>query len=72
MARDERTPLLQHHSEEEADEREVLRLRDSDPENPRAWPRWRKLMNVGVIAMMASKSNFQILYVSANEGFPQF
>ncbi|KAF2647648.1 MFS general substrate transporter [Lophiostoma macrostomum CBS 122681] len=53
MSQNERSPLLRHDSDEEADERELLRLEDQDPENPRAWPRWRKLANVGVIASMA-------------------
>ncbi|ORY08188.1 membrane transporter [Clohesyomyces aquaticus] len=53
MAHDERSPLLDHHHEETADEREVLKLTDDDPENPRAWPRSKKLANVAVIAGMA-------------------
>ncbi|KAE9983888.1 hypothetical protein EG327_005309 [Venturia inaequalis] len=50
---DEHTPLLRDG--EEADDREILRLTDDDPENPRSWPRWRKLANVAVVAFMAGK-----------------
>ena len=32
---------------------QVLYLDDNDPENPRAWPRRKKLANVAVIALMA-------------------
>ncbi|KAF2791827.1 MFS general substrate transporter [Melanomma pulvis-pyrius CBS 109.77] len=51
---DEHSPLLrQWTDDEEVDLREVLRLEDDDPENPRAWPKRKKLANVGVIAMMS-------------------
>ncbi|OAG09147.1 MFS general substrate transporter [Paraphaeosphaeria sporulosa] len=49
MSRDERTPLLQRWSDDE-DTRPTLKLLDHPDEDPRAWPRWRKLANVGVIA----------------------
>lgn len=51
---DERQPLLDGNANpEERDEREVLHLTEDDPENPRAWPRSRKLANVAVIASMS-------------------
>ncbi|KAF2874909.1 membrane transporter [Massariosphaeria phaeospora] len=54
MAHNEREPLLRHqHWSDEGDERELLLLGDQDPENPRAWPKWRKLANVAVIATMS-------------------
>ncbi|KAH7109425.1 major facilitator superfamily domain-containing protein [Dendryphion nanum] len=49
----ERRPLLRHITEEVTDNREILQLHDDDPENPRAWPRRKKLANVAVIALMA-------------------
>ncbi|KAF1975725.1 MFS general substrate transporter [Bimuria novae-zelandiae CBS 107.79] len=53
MPRDERTPLLQRWSDDEEDVRPILKLSDHPKEDPRAWPRWRKLANVGVIAAMS-------------------
>lgn len=67
---DEHTPLLRDGEEaddREVSERcrgkqckiltvdQILRLTDDDPENPRSWPRWRKLANVAVVAFMAGK-----------------
>ncbi|QIW94779.1 hypothetical protein AMS68_000297 [Peltaster fructicola] len=54
---DERAPLLQDRhlvdGGEGGDSREVLKMNDDDPENPRHWPRSRKLVNTAVIALMS-------------------
>ncbi|KAJ9669199.1 hypothetical protein H2201_000550 [Coniosporium apollinis] len=52
---DERSPLLQNrqHGGGEEEERELLKFSESDDEDPRAWPRSRKLANVGIIALMS-------------------
>lgn len=51
---DERAPLLgQNGHVSTEDDREVLRLTEDDKDNPRAWPRPRKLANVAVIASMS-------------------
>ncbi|KAF2636674.1 MFS general substrate transporter [Massarina eburnea CBS 473.64] len=50
---DEQRPLLQHHWSEQEDNRPVLKLSEYPEEDPRAWPRWRKLANVAVIATMS-------------------
>ncbi|RAQ99149.1 mfs general substrate transporter [Stemphylium lycopersici] len=53
-AQGERAPLLQQRWSEEGEPREHLRIQDlADEENPREWARWRKLANVGVIALMS-------------------
>ncbi|KAF2435692.1 MFS general substrate transporter [Tothia fuscella] len=49
-AADERSPLL---GDDNYDDRELLQFSKEDPENPRLWPRSKKLMNVAVIASMA-------------------
>ena len=38
----------------DTDSIQVIHLHNDDPENPRAWRRWRKLANVLVISSMAS------------------
>jgi len=57
--RDEREPLLQQgHVDggEGGDSRELVEFKDEDEDNPRKWPRRKKMINVGIIAMMSSKS----------------
>lgn len=57
----ERTPLLrdgrsEDHADEEHDDgdsRKLLKFEDGDEENPRQWPKRRKMINVFVIAMMS-------------------
>ncbi|KAH3945551.1 hypothetical protein HBI81_083410 [Parastagonospora nodorum] len=53
MSRGERAPLLQERLSEEGESREILRLEDFPEENPRTWAKWRKMANVGVIALMS-------------------
>ncbi|GAM84839.1 hypothetical protein ANO11243_028410 [Dothideomycetidae sp. 11243] len=52
---DERTPLLddEHETDHDGDSRQLLKFEDGDDENPRHWPKRRKLLNVVVIAMMS-------------------
>lgn len=53
---DERSPLLQNDqvdAGEGGDARELLKFEDDDTENPRKWPRRRKMVNIGIIAMMS-------------------
>ncbi|KAF2733225.1 MFS general substrate transporter [Polyplosphaeria fusca] len=46
--------LTRRWSDQDAESnRQLLSLEDFPEKNPRAWPRWRKLANVGVIALMA-------------------
>lgn len=55
---DERTPLLQNghvDAGEGGDSREVIKFSDEDPDNPRQWPRRRKMINITIIAMMSSR-----------------
>jgi hypothetical protein len=37
---------------------QLLRIEDYPDENPRSWQKWRKMANVGVIALMSSKSSY--------------
>ncbi|KAF1951806.1 MFS general substrate transporter [Byssothecium circinans] len=55
MARDgeERRPLLGQHWSEYEDTRQLLKLSNYEKQDSRAWPRWRKLVNIFVIAMMS-------------------
>ena len=65
---DERSPLLpispnangRDQGDENADagsrEEEVVGFVDGDKENPRNWTKTRKMVNVGIIALMASES----------------
>jgi len=55
---DEREPLLQNgHVDggEGGDSREVISFSKNDAGNPREWPRRKKMTNVAIIALMASK-----------------
>jgi len=57
-AQDEREPLLQNgHVDggEGGDSREVVSFSENDASDPRQWPRRRKMTNVAIIALMASK-----------------
>ncbi|KAF2132763.1 MFS general substrate transporter [Dothidotthia symphoricarpi CBS 119687] len=51
--RNERTPLLQQRYSDVGESRTVLRLDDFPGDDPREWPRRKKLANVAVIAGMA-------------------
>lgn len=64
---DERQPLLQNgrnnqsqnndnDNDHDDDNEEWIDLKDDDPENARAWPRSRKMINVVIIASMAIMS----------------
>ncbi|KAF2805936.1 membrane transporter [Mytilinidion resinicola] len=53
MSHNERSPLLENNEEEGIDEHHLLELSQDDPENPWAWPRPKKLLNVAIIALMA-------------------
>ena len=51
---DEEAPLLQRTpSDANERERKPINFTDEDEENPRAWTRRKKLINVGIIALMA-------------------
>ncbi|KAG9966927.1 MFS general substrate transporter, partial [Aureobasidium melanogenum] len=53
---DEREPLLQNgHVDggEGGDSREIISFSENDASDPRQWPRRRKMINVGIIALMA-------------------
>ncbi|KAL5113341.1 hypothetical protein ACEQ8H_008787 [Pleosporales sp. CAS-2024a] len=52
MPYDERRPLLRDWSSVE-DSRTLLRIEDFPQENPKTWPKWRKMANVFIIALMA-------------------
>lgn len=52
---DEQSPLLQHNSEQDGEEPRTIEFSKEDEDNPRAWPRSKKLTNIAVVAMMASK-----------------
>ncbi|MCJ1415359.1 hypothetical protein MMC32_001691 [Xylographa parallela] len=48
---DETSPLLENgHG---GDERKLVKFEEDDKENPRCWPKSRKMTNVGIIALMA-------------------
>lgn len=54
----EEEPLLQaqrqaSNGNEDGDDREVLDFKEDDPENPRKWSRFQKMLNVATIASMA-------------------
>ena len=49
---DEQSPLLTH-SEGGQDPRKLIEFRERDEENPRYWSRSKKMVNVGIIALMA-------------------
>ncbi|TKX22071.1 MFS transporter-like protein 103 [Elsinoe australis] len=53
----EETPLLEEHLNNrdavDEDERKLIKFSEDDDENPRNWPRRRKMVNVTVIAMMS-------------------
>lgn len=56
---DERSPLLQNgqvDAGEGGDARELLKFEDDDTENPRKWPRRKKMINIAIIAMMSGMS----------------
>ncbi|KAI9745245.1 MAG: hypothetical protein M1818_001523 [Claussenomyces sp. TS43310] len=51
---DEQTPLLPEHEHDYGhDDRELVEFCKGDGGNPRNWGKWRKLINIGVIATMA-------------------
>jgi hypothetical protein len=55
---DEREPLLHNgHVDggEGGDSREVISFSKNDASNPRQWPKRKKMTNVAIIALMASK-----------------
>ncbi|KAF2754199.1 MFS general substrate transporter [Pseudovirgaria hyperparasitica] len=53
MAHDERTPLLRDGGEQAETQYEYIDFAKDDGENPRLWPRSKKMTNVAVIAAMA-------------------
>lgn len=56
---DENSPLLQNgHVDggEGGDSREVIKFEEDDENNPRHWPRRKKMINVFIIAAMSSES----------------
>ena len=62
---DEREPLLQNgHVDggEGGDSREVISFSENDASDPRQWTRRRKMTNVGIIALMASKLHILLFY----------
>lgn len=58
QGQDERTPLLQNgHVDggEGGDSRELLEFSEDDTANPRKWNKSKKMINVAIIALMASQ-----------------
>lgn len=55
---DEQSPLLQHSREQDGEEPQIIEFSKEDGDNPRAWSRSKKLTNIAVVAMMASKHVF--------------
>lgn len=51
---DERTPLLQNGEEQEG-QTVVVDFEKGDGDDPRNWTKRRKMVNVGIIALMASE-----------------
>lgn len=58
---DEQSPLLQHDREQNGEEPQTIEFSKEDADNPRAWSRPKKLTNIAVVAMMASKYAFSKL-----------
>ena len=66
IERHERSPLLQQNGRDEEDGRDyeeegeeiVVQFSEGDEEDPRNWPRARKMVNVGIIALMAGRPYF--------------
>lgn len=52
---DEQSPLLQHEREQDGEEPQTIDFSKEDEDNPKAWSRSKKLTNIAVVAMMASK-----------------
>lgn len=53
---DERSPLLQHNTQQDGEEEvQTIEFSKEDDANPRAWSRPKKLTNIAVVAMMASR-----------------
>lgn len=66
---DERSPLLrQGHVDggEGGDSRELVDFSENDEGNPRDWPRRKKMINVGIIAMMASMISHITFFETSN------
>lgn len=55
---DERSPLLQHNTQQDGEGLQTIEFSKEDEANPRAWSRPKKLTNIAVVAMMASKHAF--------------
>ena len=55
----EQSPLLSRSREDE-DPRQLIDFGEGDPENSRNWKRSKKLINVGVIALMAGLLQFSL------------
>lgn len=55
---DEQSPLLQHSREQDGEEPQTIEFSKEDDDNPRAWSRPKKLTNIAVVAMMASRYAF--------------
>lgn len=52
----ERQPLLRDQrpgQDERADDREIIKFSEDDPDNPRNWPKMRKYVNTAVVALMS-------------------
>lgn len=66
---DEREPLLQNgHVDggEGGDSREVIAFSKNDAGDPRQWPRRKKMTNVAIIALMASK-RYPVLFIGMSD-----
>lgn len=50
---DERTPLLADGRDDEDRQIVVVDFEDGDEGNPRNWTKMKKMVNVGIIALMA-------------------
>lgn len=50
---DEESPLLDRSDDGEEDTRQEVKFSDDDDENPRAWSKRKKLINVAIIALMS-------------------
>jgi hypothetical protein len=47
-------PLRNAARQDATDDIQSIRIEDYPDENPRSWQKWRKMANVGVIALMSS------------------
>ena len=56
----EQSPLLSRSRDDE-EPRQLIDFGEGDAENPRNWRKSKKMINVGVIALMAGLSQFSLM-----------